>query len=252
MNPRDLPMVGPVSNGDKDFFGVFTSLAQKTLLCIGFTPSEIDRLVAKYEPAAIVALTKWTHHEDATVRAYPLVIADIAKGTPFADGAFDAVLTLSVLEHLHDLDAAFDEMARIVRNGGEMIHMFGPAWSSAYGHHIYENAGDELLNFALWKMPAHIHLLCSREEIVDYYVEMGYTVHAAHGAAWWFHEAAHINRVFYDDYMAIFEQDRFQLDRMEIMYNALPREHIERLRNAHPGRRNFAAYGGKYRLIVRK
>ncbi|HLX29230.1 MAG TPA: methyltransferase domain-containing protein [Casimicrobiaceae bacterium] len=252
MNPNDLPLVGAVSNADKDFFGRFTSLRGKKVLCIGFSPSEIDDLVAKYGPSAIVALTNWTDHHDAAVRKYPLVIGDITKRTPFADDAFDAVLTLSVLEHLHDLGAAFDEMTRIVKNEGEMIHMFGPAWSSAYGHHIYENASDELLNFSLWTMPAHIHLLCGRKEIVDYYLERGHTPHLAHGAVWWFYEAPHINRVFYDDYLAIFEQDRFELARMEIMYNLLPRDHVERLRAAYPGRRNFSAYGGKYRLVVRK
>ena len=64
-------------------------------------------------------------------------------------------------------------------------------------------------------------------------------------------EAPIINRVFYDDYMAIFEEDRFQIDRMEIMYNELPRDHLDRLKRAFPGRRNFTDYGGKYKLVNR-
>lgn len=37
---------------------------------------------------------------------------------------------------------------------------------------------------------------------------------------------------------------------MEIMYNVLLCEHVERLRAAYPRRRNFSAYGGKYRLVI--
>jgi hypothetical protein len=153
---------------------------------------------------------------------------------------------------LSDLHGAFDEMSRLLRNGGEMLHMFGPAWSCAYGHHIYQDPRDPLLNFSLWQMPAHIHLLCSRQEIVDYYRDVGYPDEAGQAALHWFFEAPIINRVFYDDYLAIFDEDRFQIDRMEIMYNELPRDHLDRLKRAFPGRRNFTDYGGKYKLVVRK
>lgn len=79
MNPNDLPLLGPVSNADKDFFGRFTSLEGKKVLCIGFSRSEIDELVANYGPAAIVSLTNSTGHRDAAVRKHPLVIGDITK-----------------------------------------------------------------------------------------------------------------------------------------------------------------------------
>jgi SAM-dependent methyltransferase len=252
MDPRDLPLLGPVTNGGKDVFGSFTDLRSKRLLCIGFSEREIDELVAKYRPSEIVLLTKWTDHADAHVRKYRLVVGDITQRTVFADRQFDAILTLSVLEHLPDLGAAFDEMTRLVPDGGELVHMFGPVWSSAYGHHVYERADDRLFDFSQWKLPAHIHLLCSRDELIRYYVRNGYTEHEGWVAHYWFHEVPLINRVFYDDYMRIFEEDRFQLDRAELMYNALPRSHLAHLRSRYPGRRDFSTYGGKYKLIVRK
>jgi len=249
---RDLPIVGEISNGNMDFYGNFTDLRGKNVLCIGFSETEVDAYVVKYGPSRITALTNWAGHEDAQVKKFPLVIGDITSRTQFDDNSFDVILTLSVLEHLGNLRGAFDEMTRIVRSGGEMLHMFGPAWSCAYGHHMYENPRDPLLNFSLWKTPAHMHLLCGQEEIVNYYVEMGYPESVGHAAIHWFYEAPIINRVFYDDYMDLFEEDRFQIDRTEIMYNELPRHHIRSLRSAYPGRRNFSAYGGKYKLIVRK
>ncbi|MGP1396353.1 MAG: class I SAM-dependent methyltransferase [Inquilinaceae bacterium] len=42
---------------------------------------------------------------------------------PFADGAFDVVLTSHVLEHIPDDKAAMAELARILRPGGEAIVM---------------------------------------------------------------------------------------------------------------------------------
>jgi SAM-dependent methyltransferase len=252
LDPRALPLVGCISNTEKDIFGSFTNLAGKSVLCIGFSEAEVEQLVEKYRPSRITLLTNWVEHGDAKVERFPLVIGDITKRTQFAENAFDAVLTLSVLEHLSDLNGAFDEMTRLLRNGGEMIHLFGPAWSCAYGHHLYANAGDKLLNFSLWKIPAHIHLLCTREEILRYYSEMGYPPDAGGAVIHWFYETPIIYRVFYDDYMEIFQQDRFQMDRMEIMYNELPQAHVQRLRTAFPGRRDFSSYGGKYKLVVRK
>jgi SAM-dependent methyltransferase len=252
MDPGDLPILGCVSNGGKDIYGTFADLSGKSVLCIGFSEVEIEQLVEKYGPSKITALTNWVEHGDALVKKFPLVIGDITQRTVFLDNAFDAVLTLSVLEHLGDLRGAFDEMTRLVKNGGEMLHLFGPAWSCAYGHHLYSNPNDRLLDFTRWQMPAHMHLLCSHREIINYYVEMGYPESAGHVAIHWFYQSSLINRVYYDDYMRIFFEDRFQIDQMELMYNELPRDHLARLRKAYPGARDFSSYGGKYKLIVRK
>jgi SAM-dependent methyltransferase len=40
---------------------------------------------------------------------------------PFEDGTFDALVCLSVLEHLVELDAALAELRRVVRPGGRLV-----------------------------------------------------------------------------------------------------------------------------------
>jgi 2-polyprenyl-3-methyl-5-hydroxy-6-metoxy-1,4-benzoquinol methylase len=46
------------------------------------------------------------------------------RSLPFQDGEFDAVVCISVLEHLVDLDAAVSEISRILRPGGVAVTGF--------------------------------------------------------------------------------------------------------------------------------
>jgi SAM-dependent methyltransferase len=252
VDPRGLPKVGVISNTKLDFYSECSNLSGKRLLCIGFSEAEVVDYVERHGPASITLLTNWVGHVDARPSRFPLVIGDLTQGTKFDDDAFDAILTLSVLEHLNPLRAAFREMLRIVRPGGEMLHNFGAAWSCAYGHHLYAKPGDRLLDFTSWSMPAHMHLLCSREEITGYYAAEGYPEGAAASVLHWFYDTPLINREPYDEYVTIMSEDCFQMDWMQLMYNELPADHVARLRARYPAYRDFSTYGGKYRLIVRK
>lgn len=251
MNPADLPVVGPPRNTEKDYLGQFTDIAGMKVLCIGYSEAEIDTFVAKYRPRSIEVLTNWTEHGDAEVAKYPLTVGDVTARTPYPDDHFDAVLTLSVLEHLGSLRGACEEMRRIVRNGGELLHFFGPVWSAPFGHHCYARPGDRLLDFCQWSMPAHMHLLCSHAEIVEFFLANGYSPDDARLALHWFYETPLINRLFFDAYVDVLGEF-FQFDRVELLHNALPAEHLARLREHYPGRRDFGSYGAKCKLIVTK
>ena len=249
MKPSDLPIVGPISNTDKDIFGSFTRLRGKKILCLGFSEPEIGELVAPYDPSKITLLTKWADHGDALVKNYDLIIGDITQKTGLPENSFDAILTLSVLEHLSDLNAAFDEMTKLVKPGGCQVHFFGPVWSSAYGHHLYANAKDPLLNFCSWTMPAHMHLLCTPAEITEYYQCKNYEPSAVSAVLHWFYETKIINREPFDSYLKIFNQQRFQITRLEVMSNHLPEMHEHNLISRHPTISDFSAYGAKVCLI---
>lgn len=247
MKVADLPRLGIINNpSGGEFFGEWTDLTGKDLLCLGFTEWQIDEFIAPYRPSSVTMLTYWSDHIDASSAKYRLIMGDITQRTGFKDGEFDAVLTMSVLEHVSDLGAAFNEMARIART--EMLHMFGPAWSCAYGHHLYAHDDDPNLNFVKWQMPAHMHLLCNEQEICDYYESLGYGREAGQFVYDQFHANGHINRIFYDDYVPIFH--RFQVERMETMFNRLPTAHLGALREAYPDRGDFSTYGGRYKLLV--
>mgnify|MGYP005654211001 CR=1 FL=1 len=50
-----------------------------------------------------------------------MIIADAAD-LPFEDDSFDLIFSSNVLEHVEQLDVAFNEMKRVLAPGGMMIH----------------------------------------------------------------------------------------------------------------------------------
>ena len=71
-------------------------------------------------------------HDEAETVAAALrrfgIEADLRRGSvyrmPFDDGVFDAVVCLSVLEHLTELDGALGELRRVLRPGGIAVLSF--------------------------------------------------------------------------------------------------------------------------------
>ena len=62
------------------------------------------------------------------------VFGDVTKRTELPDGAFDIVYSVSVLEHISDIAAAFKEFHRLLRPGGLMVHCWNPYFSPNGGH----------------------------------------------------------------------------------------------------------------------
>ena len=63
-------------------------------------------------------------------------IGDICKTTPYPDNYFDIVFSASVLEHITDIPAAFNEMRRIVKPNGTLVHGYNPFFCLNGGHKL--------------------------------------------------------------------------------------------------------------------
>jgi ubiquinone/menaquinone biosynthesis C-methylase UbiE len=56
-----------------------------------------------------------------SLASHPALIEGDALALPFADGSFDRVMSICAIEHFDDGDRALDEMARVLRPGGELV-----------------------------------------------------------------------------------------------------------------------------------
>ena len=57
----------------------------------------------------------------ALTPAAPALVEGDALRLPFADGSFDRVMSICAIEHFDDGGRALDEMARVLRPGGELV-----------------------------------------------------------------------------------------------------------------------------------
>lgn len=64
---------------------------------------------------------KQAAHLAATRRARALFLTADARSMPYANGSFDAVLSLCVLEHVPEVERAFHEANRLLKPGGSFL-----------------------------------------------------------------------------------------------------------------------------------
>ncbi|MFZ0216633.1 MAG: class I SAM-dependent methyltransferase [Candidatus Dormiibacterota bacterium] len=74
---------------------------------------------------------------EAHDRAPGKVVCAAGEHLPFRDGAFDAVLSNEVIEHVRDDRAAVAEMVRVLRPGGRAIIFCPNRWYPVEQHGIY-------------------------------------------------------------------------------------------------------------------
>lgn len=72
-------------------------------------------------------------------------------------GYFDLAFAVATMEHVHDIEAAFAEMARVVRPGGVVYCLAAPLWQSRFGHHM-----------SCFEAHPWIHLVFARDALIAY------------------------------------------------------------------------------------
>jgi SAM-dependent methyltransferase len=76
-----------------------------------------------------------------------------ATALTFPDATFDRVVSMHTIEHVPDLKGAFAEMARVLRPGGKMLHVY--PWEPIRG---YSAAPGALVAYGSLRMARELHL----------------------------------------------------------------------------------------------
>jgi SAM-dependent methyltransferase len=98
----------------------------RTVLEIGAGTGHQARLIGE-RGYAITAVDLASSHY-AGDRVHPVIDYD-GRRLPAGDASFDVVFSSNVLEHVRDLDAFLDEIARVLVPGGIAVHILPtPAW----------------------------------------------------------------------------------------------------------------------------
>lgn len=97
---------------------------------LGFKITGIDNA---YDGTAVQP-TIYRHIANRLGTKPTFVFGDVTKPTSLPAGGFDLVYSVSVLEHISDVSAAFAEFHRLLRPGGLMIHCWNPYFSPNGGH----------------------------------------------------------------------------------------------------------------------
>jgi SAM-dependent methyltransferase len=250
MDPKTLPTARRPNNLGHDIVADFSdiiSIAGAKCLCIGYDEAQLTQLVLKYNPRDVTLLTLWKGHKDIIFQNYHVHVGDISKKTPFEDSEFDFVLTFSVLEHVNELENAFIEIRRVLKPCGYFCSLFGPVWSSPYGHHLYASPGNPSFDFSQWQMPSHVHLLCTPEEITQYYRALGARKDECATVIHWLFETDIINRLFYEDYLALVWECFYYVASIN-MYSRIDSGLITILRSRFKKYKDFSTYGSRILL----
>lgn len=104
-------------------------------------------------PAFYQTPEEWCEYVAAKGRGHIVAEeADIQK-LPYADAAFDKVISISTIEHVHEDRKGMLELMRVLKPGGLLLITteYNPTWSRPYSEHdgsfyrVYDKAGLDVL-----------------------------------------------------------------------------------------------------------
>lgn len=114
----------PPKAGEKALEVGYTSGGQSVIALerAGFQAIGIDN----FYHDSIEAMKRHEYIADIVKTKTEFLVGDVTKETEVEEGSCAFIYTLSVIEHIMDLPAAFAEMYRMLRPGGVMFHRYDP------------------------------------------------------------------------------------------------------------------------------
>ncbi len=138
------------------------------------------------------------------------LLKEDARKMSFADNTFDIIFSISVFEHVHNLESALAEMYRVLRPGGFLFTEFGPIWSSVWGHHLWIYHGDSVRHWENTPLPPYAHLLMSERDLRSWCDTKYNDSILTHKICEYVFKSDEQNRLFYSDYENLFLDSDFK------------------------------------------
>lgn len=176
------------------------------------------------------------------------LLKEDARKMPFADNSFDVILSISVFEHVQDLDIAISEMFRVLRPGGYILTEFGPIWSSVWGHHLWLYHGNKVRDWENTPIPPYAHLLMPEIELREWCSQKYNDNSLTEKICDFVFRSPDQNRLFYSDYEKIFKESQFNtlymtgFPDLPFSQNYAPKNIVElfsRLKEKYPEKSGF-------------
>jgi SAM-dependent methyltransferase len=192
--------------------GVVGLRGKRILEVGGCTPAQ---LVAPYQPV------RWhcVNLDLSAVEKYNAELAGQHSGG-FSAGAvdildfgetecYDRVYSINAFEHIHDLEGALERMFNALIPGGYLFALFGPIWSSDFGHHLSIPTPDGRgLHFYENVLLPWEHLTSSRDALWSR-LEGLYGAETASRAVTYIYEYPDLNRLYESDYLSLIAHSNF-------------------------------------------
>jgi ubiquinone/menaquinone biosynthesis C-methylase UbiE len=127
---------------------------RRAVLDVGTGEGQLARMAAAGGASAIGVDPAWSQLTVAAERAGgPQFARAEAARLPFADASFDAVLACLVFEHIDDMDAAIDEVGRVLAPGGRFLFFLN--------HPLLQTPGsgwidDRILEEQYWRLGPYL------------------------------------------------------------------------------------------------
>lgn len=119
----------------REFLRKFPSLADRDVLELGSGHGAL--MTALVDAGARAVGVDIDSHRVTFAQSQGLAAVEArAEDLPFEPQSFDAIVCDEVIEHLADLRRALGEAFRVLRPGGYLYGVWGPAWLSYNGPHL--------------------------------------------------------------------------------------------------------------------
>jgi SAM-dependent methyltransferase len=165
---REQGMVDALSGHEPDYFMYHFNqslldfdITGKRVLVVGCNKGRDCRPFIDFGAAEVVGLDILTEIGADFSHERVRYVKDSVEQMPFADQTFDFVFSYATIEHVPNVAAAFEEIARVTKSGGKIYTIAAPLWCHREGPHW-----GTVMNFEPW-----IHLRFSVDEIVDMVAE---------------------------------------------------------------------------------